>query len=118
MPQNYPNRSDLRDRPTYGEKKASADAQRAVPVGAPPTAGGASPVGPAPGSFGDFLRPSNRPNEPITAGANFGPGSTALQAGIPVFEPGMMAKNEVMAIARMFPSDDLDDLLDKYGNDL
>jgi len=30
----------------------------------------------------------------------------------------MMAKNEVMAIARMFPSDDLDDLLDKYGNDL
>lgn len=88
MPE-YPNRSDLRGAPkaeftgqTYGEAAAQDVAQQKVPTGAtPPAAAGLLPAGPRPG-LAPFNRPSERPDEPITAGSNFGPGPSAMEAGI------------------------------------
>lgn len=68
----------------YGEQSAMMDAQRAMPV-ASPTAPGPPPGPPdlggalggggvPPGSWGDFSRPTERPNEPITHGLPSGPG--------------------------------------------
>ena len=115
MPQ-YPNRSDLRDRPTYGDVKAAQDAKRAVPVGPSPV--DVMTRGVIPGSLPLFSRPTERPLEPITAGANFGLGMNAMQAGIPLRTERQMAVQEVAAIAQMHPTEDLNDLLDKYGNNL
>jgi hypothetical protein len=81
----------------YGERQQQQAAQRAVPVAAPlggptpsPTPGGAAPTpaptgpsggAPSPGlppvsgpGILPFLHPSNRPNEPVTAGLPSGPG--------------------------------------------
>ena len=84
----YTNRQDLNEKPRlpvaaaagqeYGARKAQEDAQRAMPMAAappPPTPGAAGPPpGPAPGSFGPLTRPTERPNEPMTAGVPMGPG--------------------------------------------
>lgn len=81
---------------TYGAAAAQAEAQKIVPMrpaqtpGAPPAgaapaatmppapgmgAPGTPPMQPiAPGAFGDLHRPTERPNEPVTAGAAQGPG--------------------------------------------
>lgn len=86
--QSYPNRTDLRsslplNAPTglpYGDRQQLISAQRAVPMGPAPTPAAApaapqaaSPPGPPPGAQ-DFLRPTERPNEPVTAGLPMGPG--------------------------------------------
>lgn len=92
----YPQRTDLNagkvlpiTAPTglpYGEHKALVDTQRQVPIAAAPPApvpGGAgatplpatpAPLAPAPGSFPPLDRPTERPHEPITAGAPVGAG--------------------------------------------
>ena len=87
----------------YGERQAQQAAQRAVPVAAPPSGptpspapGGAAPTpppgpptgGPPPAGLPPvsgpgilpFLHPTNRPNEPLTAGlpTGAGPGPEAL----------------------------------------
>lgn len=59
----------------YGEGKAFAEAQAGAPMAQAPSPSGASPVGggsaaPRPG----FSDPSQRPDEPTTAGAAAGPG--------------------------------------------
>jgi len=122
---NYPNRSDLRD-PTkkvakaaatgqaYGEAGKQMAAQRAMPIAPSPTTVAPQQVAPriAPGQLGDFARPTERPDEPVTAGMNFGAGPNATQAGVP-FVPGRnSAIEELKAIYRMFPNDDLADLID------
>jgi len=93
---------------TYGEAGAQKAAQRAVPMGA-----SAQPAPPSatPGQYGPFDRATERPNEPITAGANFGPGPNAMQAGIPI-PTGDQALAELRAIYAMYPNDDLADLID------
>jgi len=101
---------------------AQQKAQQAVPMGTPPTSV-PSPVRQrprtAPGTLTPLTAPTGRPNEPITAGANFGPGTNAMGAGIPMIpSQGMMAAQELRQIVQMFPSDDLLDLLDTYGNEL
>ena len=69
----------------YGQRAAQERAQQAVPLAAaPPTPTGAPAGGPgagAPpaafppaGSFGPLDRPTDRPDEPVTAGAPIGPG--------------------------------------------
>ncbi len=95
----YSNRSDLvsaepittAKSQNYGERSAQQAAQRAVPLGPPPaaqsaagapgsqpptqlpnTSGATSPVN-GPGLL-PFTHPSNRPNEPVTAGLPTGPG--------------------------------------------
>lgn len=104
---------------TYGAATAQMESQRAVPMGQAPTEMQAGQQSYAtPGSLGSFDRPSERPNEPITAGVNFGPGLNQMQAGItpaarmsdPVFE-------RLRAIYDQFPNDELADLLDSYGTD-
>jgi hypothetical protein len=56
--------------------------------------------------------PTNRPAEPITAGADFGAGPGARDAGIsnniPVQNPVVM---ELMTLYKMFPNDDLAGLI-------
>lgn len=61
----------------YGERQAQEQAQRAVPLPAAPPVQVPPPSpapGPAPGSFGAFNRPTERPDEPLTAGMPMGPG--------------------------------------------
>lgn len=106
----------------YGQRLAQQRSQEAVPMGTPPTSV-PSPVRQrprtAPGSLTPLTAPTGRPNEPITAGANFGSGSTALGAGIPMMpSQGAMAVDELRQIVQIFPTDDLLDLLDTYGNEL
>lgn len=112
----YANRTDLNAaQGTYGDIKKATDAQRAVPIGKAPTdigKGVAAPNYSIPGTLGAFDRPTERPNEPITAGSNFGPGPNAMQAGIPIMmNAQMQAKEELRAIYSMYPNEDLADLL-------
>jgi hypothetical protein len=101
---------------TYGEAGKQIAAQRAVPMGAPPTEA-PQIQRPVPGTLGALTRPSERPMEPITAGANFGAGPSAIAAGIPIPQsPDARAIDEIRAIAQLYGSDDLLDLLDAYGN--
>jgi hypothetical protein len=101
---------------TYGEAGKQIAAQRAVPMGAPPTEA-PQIQRPVPGTLGALTRPTERPTEPITAGANFGAGPSAIAAGIPIPQsPDARAIDEIRAIAQLYGSDDLLDLLDAYGN--
>lgn len=116
---NFPNRSDLRNPAkqvatgqTYGKATQQMEAQRAVPMGRSPVeVTPQRPPRPTPGTLGGLTRPSERPAEPITAGANFGPGPNAAAAGMPVPRINS-ALAELRAIYQMFPSDDLLDLID------
>lgn len=97
---------------TYGEAGKQIAAQRAVPMGTPPT----EVQRPVPGTLGSLTRPTERPMEPITAGANFGAGPSPVGAGIP--QPaGDNALEELRMIYQMFPNDDLADLIDSYSRD-
>jgi len=63
-----------------------------------------------------LTRPTERPMEPITAGAPFGAGMGPVAAGIP--QPtGDNALEELRMIFQMFPNDDLADLIDSYSRD-
>jgi hypothetical protein len=97
---------------TYGEAGKQIAAQRAVPMGTPPT----EVQRPVPGTLGSLTRPTERPMEPITAGAPFGAGPSPVGAGIP--QPtGDNALEELRMIYQMFPNDDLADLIDSYTRD-
>jgi hypothetical protein len=97
---------------TYGKATEQMNAQRAVPMGTPPT----EVQRPVPGTLGSLTRPTERPMEPITAGANFGAGPSPVGAGIP--QPtGDNALEELRMIYQMFPNDDLADLIDSYTRD-
>ena len=97
---------------TYGKATEQMNAQRAVPMGTPPT----EVRRPVPGTLGSLTRPTERPMEPITAGANFGAGPSAVGAGIP--QPtGDSALEELKAIYQAYPNDDLADLIDSYSRD-
>ena len=101
---------------TYGKATEQMNAQRAVPMGTPPTEA-PQMQRPVPGTLGALTRPTERPMEPITAGANFGAGPNAIAAGIPIPQsPDALAVDEIRAIAQLYGSDDLLDLLDAYGN--
>lgn len=117
---NYPNRSDLRTAlpaqaatgQTYGEAGRQIAAQRAVPMGAPPTEQAAPR--PRPGTLGAIGRRSERPGEPVTAGAPVGPGVGPEALGV-ASTTGDAALDELRMIYQMFPNDDLADLLDAYS---
>lgn len=94
----YPNRTDLNG-PTrepittvpgqpYGDAASQRRAQRVIPIGSPP--GPLVPVAPhptrpvvQPGQL-PFLEPTQRPNEPVTAGLPTGPGPGPEAIGAPV----------------------------------
>jgi hypothetical protein len=128
MAKQYPNRSDLRNSAklpakaatgqTYGEAGKQVAAQRAVPMAAPPTdvAPTATPQQPrvAPGSMGPLSRPTERPNEPLTAGAPFGPGRTQQLGGYIGPRNSDPILDELRALYATYPSEELADMLDSY----
>jgi hypothetical protein len=121
----YANRTDLNNAAnrvarsvapgqTYGKATQQMEAQRAVPMGSSPTD---APVQrPTPGTLGSLTRRTERPSEPITAGAPFGAGPGPIASGIPT-PTGDNALEELRAIYQMFPNDDLADLIDSYTRD-
>lgn len=111
----YPNRVDLvapANRQQYGEKKKLADAQRAVPVA--PSPNGPAPVArPVPGERGSLTRPTERPSEPITAGAPFGAGPGPQAAGIVPTQAGTGdVLQQLIYLNQAYPNSDLADLID------
>ena len=124
----YSNRSDLRNPATrrvaftgqtYGESAAQQRAQDVVPAGSAEQDVAAQEIAargaprPRPGAQ-PFGRASERPDEPITAGANFGPGPNAISAGI---RPKMIAKDSIElqleALYRYYPTEGVRVLLDR-----
>ncbi len=82
----YPNRADLRSvKPVaatgqgYGEAGQQLAAQQAMPIAPQPVP--AAPAGPAPGGLGPLSRPTERPDEPMSQGAPWGPGANDM--GLP-----------------------------------
>lgn len=117
----YPNRTDLQNKAkkiaasaakgqTYGEAGKQIAAQKIVPMGSSP----AEQVPQLqPGQLGSLSRPTDRPTEPVTAGAPFGPGRNA-PAGFAVprnFDPVLA---ELRALYQAYPSEELADMLDSY----
>lgn len=74
----------------YGQGAAQERAQQAVPLpkmGPPPPSPGGGPSM-TPGAV-PLTAPSGRPNEPITEGASFGPGSTLADLSLPQPQPAV-----------------------------
>ena len=125
----YSNRSDLRNPATrranftgqtYGEATQQARAQAAVPPGTAPATVQAQQMAaqqapaPRPGAK-PLNRPTERPSEPITAGADFGAGPNAMQAGImPRIVPVDETLEQLRVLYQMFPNPDLADMISKY----
>lgn len=101
----YSQRTDMQQSPraatgqTYGTAKAQTDAQKAQPL----PAAGARP----------FLRPSERPDEPITAGMPTGPGPGPEV--LPRFQnpAGPSTVDQLRALYSVWPSEDLRALLER-----
>lgn len=119
-----PNRSDLRAQKVavppsaeYGQGERLRRAQQAVPMAGPaqapqqqqpggPPAAPQRPLGPMAGEQGDLLRPTERPDEPVTAGVPFGPGPMGTRdTGDPVLA-------QLQAYYSVFPTQDLADLIE------
>jgi hypothetical protein len=103
---------------TYGKATEQMTSQSLVPMAPSPTDVAAqkpAQPGPMPGRLGAFGRPTERPDEPVTAGANFGAGPNALQVGMPI-QAGSKesALAELRAIYQMFPDDTLGSMIDSY----
>jgi len=129
MAKQYPNRSDLRNPTkklaakaapgqTYGEAGKQIAAQQQVPMAASPQPVVASPQAaverPRPGQFGPLDRPTERPDEPVTAGAPFGPGRMAPMSGYAGVRNGDPILDELRALYSAYPSEELADMLDSY----
>ena len=128
--QAYGNRSDLNaPKPPatqftgqpYGAATQQAAAQQAMPVAGTavplpqPGAPGQPPAltGPAPGSLGDLHRPTDRPNEPVTAGLASGPGPGPEALGLGNHAPMPMdpVTQQIYALYRKYPIQEIADLL-------
>lgn len=106
---------------TYGAATQQMQAQSLVPMAPSPTdvsGRAAAPAGPMPGRLGSFARPTERPTEPLTAGADFGAGPGSMQVGMPLpANDKEAALSELRAIYMMFPNDDLGAMLESYMRD-
>jgi hypothetical protein len=123
--QPYPNRSDLRaQKPTavpnqgYGQAGAQLAAQKVVPMaGAPPPPVPAAPAPrqmPGAGGFATpedtptLIAPTQRPDEPLTAGLPFGPGPGPEALGPP---PMNDTEARLRALYAAYPTPELRDLI-------
>lgn len=115
MAKAYPNRTDLQNPgdkvakqafkgQTYGEATKQMQAQSAVPIASSPT--DQTPPPPQPGQIGGLTSPTERPNEPISSGMDFGAGPNADIFGQIRPEPGSNADlaERVRAIAAIYPN--------------
>lgn len=97
---------------TYGKATEQMRAQQAVPMGRSPVE--AQQQRPVPGTLGTLTRPSERPAEPITAGAPFGAGpSTVSPSSMVAPTPGSRQDlaERVRAIYANYPNPNLLSLL-------
>jgi hypothetical protein len=93
----YSNRTDLNQNRTlpiqaapgqpYGQAGAQIAAQRALPLASAPAPAPVAPSAPAappvmPGSLTPLTAPTTRPNEPLTAGIDSGPGPGSAVLGL------------------------------------
>ena len=98
---------------TYGKNKEQMQAQRAVPMRRSPTEIQARSTKQAP--LTPITAPSARPDEPITAGAPFGPGPGPMETGMPTQEQNDDdALRELRAVYMMYPSQELADIIQFY----
>lgn len=119
----YTNRSDLNQNrqpvtaapnQPYGVRGAQEAAQRAVPLPAPPPVQAPPPLasGPAPGSFGALNRPTELPDEPLTAGLPIGAGAgPEALAGMAALSRSDELVARLRGLYQAYPSDDLERLL-------
>lgn len=129
MAKQYPNRSDLRNPTkklaakaapgqTYGEAGKQIAAQQQIPMAASPQPAVTPPQTaverPRPGQFGPLDRPTERPDEPLTAGAPFGPGRMASVSGYAGVRNSDPILDELRALYAAYPSEELADMLDSY----
>lgn len=119
----YANRTDLQNPAakvakqaatgqTYGKATQQMQAQQAVPMGRSPVE--ALPQRPVPGTLGSLTRPTERPGEPITAGAPFGAGPSTTVPNIAAAPaPGSRQDlaERVRAIYASYPNPNLLSLL-------
>jgi hypothetical protein len=100
---------------TYGEATQQAQSQQAVPTGAPPTETQAQQMAPRPvPGQQSFVRPSERPQEPITAGAPFGAGPGPVEAGMrPRYITSSRTVEQLEALYQAYPRDGILMLLQK-----
>ncbi len=121
----YGNRTDLQGAKVmeftgqqYGQRAAQVAAQRAVPADfTGPTQeaaqqAAAEPTGTPPGSLGSLLDPSQRPDEPVTAGAPFGPGPGPEV--LPRIDPDAAVIDRLRLLARDTGSPSLMRLLESW----
>jgi len=118
MTGDYANRSDLRNQATrranftgqtYGEGAAQQRAQDIVPAGAAPQDVAAQRMAGRirPGAR-PLNRPTERPGEPVTAGAPFGPGPGPEAIGMPTrMLPPTDVIDRLVALQNRFPNDRL-----------
>lgn len=97
---------------TYGEATQQKRRVQAVPTGAAPTQQAAQQAArrPIPAAPGSLTAPTVRPDEPITAGAPFGPGPGPEVLPIPIApQPGSRADlaERVRVILAQFPNEAL-----------
>ena len=97
----------------YGEVKKLMDGLKQVPSG--PAAGDRGVAAQQPRERINLSAMTNRPNEPITAGMDFGPGVSSVGAGVPRQYTNDIAMMEIKEILKYFPNDDLFDLVSRYG---
>lgn len=100
---------------TYGEATQQKRRVQAVPTAQAPTAQRAQQAARnvQPAAPGSFTAPTTRPNEPITAGAPFGPGPGPMAAGV---MPAAPVDGDVIAtlqyLNQLYPNSDLENLID------
>lgn len=104
----------------YGDSARELAQQRVVPMASgdlsspqgAPSAGGAVPTAAppvVPGGLGDLAGPTQRPGEPFSHGADFGPGPGADSLGLPTAEDEMRIK--LRALYKAFPLPEIADLI-------
>lgn len=93
----------------YGERKDMAEFQTGAPMSASPTMLGGDPAGqtgPDLSSLTPFGAPSDRPDEPVTAGVDAGPGPGSEALGL-----GRQVQDDTAQLARYLP------IIEKVAND-
>lgn len=102
----------------YGMALAQQKSQQAVPMGQSPVSAPQSTTPTVtPGSLTPLTAPTKRPNEPITAGADFGLGPNSMAAGImPVPSPSNDVLEQLAYLNALYPNDDLQNLIDALQN--
>lgn len=99
---------------TYGKATEQINSQRAVPMGRSPNEVQARAQPTSSQSITPLGAPSERPNEPITAGAPFGAGPGPQAAGIPMYNSSMAVVEEVKLFAQLDQNSDLADLASRW----